>query len=114
MCQSEAIISPMISVSDFVLVERLLRKTKIEKGRACYRSEDRNEKIWLVGDLTIGDREVPLASITKIIEARVTEVFQIIKKELKEANLFNADDIAVGVILTGGTSRFGKFRSSSQ
>ena len=78
---------------------------KIKYGRALYASGDRDEKVWLYGDLTIGDREYPKAAITRIIEARVGEIFTIIKEELEEASLFLPSDIAAGVFLTGGSSR---------
>ncbi len=78
---------------------------KVKNGRAFYQSEDREESVWLIGDLTIGDREYPLAAITKIIDARVGEIFEIIKAQLEEAELFEASDIAGGVVLTGGSSR---------
>jgi cell division protein FtsA len=80
-------------------------ETKLKDGRAYYKSEDRDEKVWLYGDMTIGDREYPLAAITKIIEARVSEIFDIIKDQLLDADLFVPADIASGVVLTGGTSR---------
>jgi cell division protein FtsA len=80
-------------------------ESKLKNGRAYYKSEDRDEKVWLYGDMTIGDREYPLAAITKIIEARVSEIFDIIKDQLVEADLFVPADIASGVVLTGGTSR---------
>jgi len=78
---------------------------KRKNGRAYYKTEDREEKVWLFGDLTIGDREYPLAAITQIIEARVSEIFDIIKEQLVEAKLYVPEDIASGVVLTGGTSR---------
>ncbi|MFO8026231.1 MAG: cell division protein FtsA [Opitutales bacterium] len=78
---------------------------KVKNGRAYYDSADREEKVWLFGDLTIGDREYPLAAITKIIEARVSEIFIIIKEQLEEAELYNPGDIACGVVLTGGSSQ---------
>jgi len=78
---------------------------KINNGRAYYDSADRDEKVWLFGDLTIGDREYPLAAITKIIEARVSEIFTIIKEQLEEAELYEPGDIASGVVLTGGTAQ---------
>jgi cell division protein FtsA len=80
-------------------------ESKLKNGRAYYKSEDRDEKVWLYGDMTIGDREYPLAAITKIIEARVSEIFDIIKDQLVEAELYVPADIASGVVLTGGTSR---------
>lgn len=78
---------------------------KIKNGRAYHQPSDRDEKVWLFGDFTIGDREYALASITKIVEARVSEIFDIIKEQLKEAELLQPEDIASGVYLTGGTSR---------
>ena len=78
---------------------------KLKDGRAYYQSEDREEKVWLIGDFTIGDRQYPLAAITKIIEARVFEIFDIIKEQLIDADLFEPSDIASGVVLTGGSSR---------
>ena len=78
---------------------------KTKNGRAYYKSSDRDEKVWLYGDLTIGDREYPKAAITKIIDARVSEIFEIIKEQLQEADLLEPSDIATGVVLTGGASR---------
>ncbi|MGC6454906.1 MAG: cell division protein FtsA [Coraliomargaritaceae bacterium] len=78
---------------------------KIKHGCAVYRSSDREETVWLYGDLTIGDRQYPKAAITRIIDARVGEIFSIIKEQLEAASLFQASDIAAGIVLTGGTSR---------
>jgi cell division protein FtsA len=78
---------------------------KLKSGRAYFESEDRDKKSWLYGDMSIGDREYPLAAITKIIEARVSEIFEIIKSALEEKNLLEPGDIASGIVLTGGTSR---------
>lgn len=95
--------------NDLSIGLRVARKSaeafKIKDGRAYYQSEDREEKVWLIGDFTIGDRQYPLAAITKIIEARIFEIFDIIKEQLVEADLFEASDIASGVVLTGGSSR---------
>ncbi|MEM8867117.1 MAG: cell division protein FtsA [Verrucomicrobiota bacterium] len=78
---------------------------KIKYGRAFYQSSDREEKVWLYGDLTIGDRNYPLAALTRIIEARVAEIFEIIKEQLEAEGLFQPQDLASGVVLTGGGSR---------
>ncbi|MGB0272752.1 MAG: cell division protein FtsA [Opitutales bacterium] len=78
---------------------------KIKHGRAFYQAADRDETIWLIGDMTIGDREYPKAAVTKIIAARVDEIFGIIKEQLEEAELFNSNDIVSGVILSGGSAR---------
>ena len=95
--------------NDLSIGLRISRKNaesfKLKDGRAYYQSEDREKKVWLIGDFTIGDRQYPLAAITKIIEARVFEIFDIIKEQLVDADLFEPSDIASGVILTGGSSR---------
>jgi cell division protein FtsA len=95
--------------NDLSIGLRVARKSaeefKLKHGRAYYESEDRDEKVWLFGDLTIGDRQYPLSAITKIIEARIFEVFDIIKEQLETANLLVPGDIASGVVLTGGSSR---------
>jgi cell division protein FtsA len=95
--------------NDLSIGLRVARKNaegfKLKDGRAYYKSEDRDEKVWLIGDFTIGDREYPLAAITKIIEARVFEIFDIIKEQLESASLYVPGDIASGVVLTGGSSR---------
>ena len=95
--------------NDLSIGLRISRKNaesfKLKDGRAYYQSEDREKKVWLIGDLTIGDRQYPLAAITKIIEARVFEIFDIIKEQLVDSDLFEPSDIASGVILTGGSSR---------
>lgn len=78
---------------------------KLKFGRAYSEHEDRDKKAWRYGDLSIGDREYPLAAITKIIEARVSEIFEIIKYTLEERTLLVPGDIASGIVVTGGTSR---------
>lgn len=87
---------------------------KVKNGRAYHQSSDRDEKVWLFGDFTIGDREYALASITKIVEARVSEIFDIIKEQLKQAELLQPEDIASGVYLTGGTSRLAGIAEAAQ
>ena len=77
---------------------------KFKHGRAYYKTEDRDEKVWLIGDFTIGDRQYPLASITRIIEARVCEVFDIIREQLESSKVFDPSYIASGVVLTGGSA----------
>lgn len=87
---------------------------KIKHGRAYYQTTDRDEKVWLFGDFTIGDREYSLATITRIIEARVSEIFEIIRDQLKESNLLLPEDIASGVYLTGGSSRLTGIAEAAQ
>ncbi|MDQ8195745.1 cell division protein FtsA [Coraliomargarita sp. SDUM461004] len=104
--------------NDLSIGLRVARKSaeefKIKNGRAYYESEDRDAKVWLFGDLTIGDREYPLAAITKIIEARVSEVFDIIKEQLESAEVFEPSEIASGVVLTGGSSQLNGIDEAAQ
>lgn len=78
---------------------------KTTNGRAYSKNEDKEERVWLYGDFTIGDREFPRAAITRIIEARVTEILEIVKGELEEAGLYRPADLSSGVVITGGSSR---------
>lgn len=76
---------------------------KKKLGKARIDPTDKNEKVWLFGDLTIGERAIPKLAIYKIITARIEELFGILKQELGGA--LSRDRVAAGVILTGGTSR---------
>lgn len=104
--------------NDLSIGLRVARKSaeefKLKHGRAYHQGEDRDEKVWLFGDLTIGDRQYPLAAITKIIEARVFEVFDIIKEQLVASDLFESGDIASGVVLTGGCARLAGIVEAAQ
>lgn len=76
---------------------------KLKEGRACFESDDKETKAWLFGDLTIGDSEYPLSAITRILDARVNEIFRIVREALGEA--FEPGALAGGVVVTGGTAR---------
>ncbi len=76
---------------------------KREFGSATLELEDPAEKVWLIGDLTIGDRAIPRKAIGQILNARVEELFKIVKKELGSS--VNRQELPGGVVLTGGTSR---------
>jgi cell division protein FtsA len=57
-------------------------------------------RVWLRGDFSIGDREIPERSIYQILKARGEELFNTIKYDLRD--LLNTSDIAGGIVLTGG------------
>lgn len=78
-------------------------KVKLSFGQAAVDVQARSEKVWMVGDKSVGDRYIPRLAICQIIEARVEELFTIVKKHLE--GLLTPEDVAAGVILTGGTSR---------
>lgn len=76
---------------------------KLRYGSAVVEHEDKSEKVWLNNDFEIGDRPVPIWSIEKIIEMRVSEIFEVVRKKL--GTLYVPDKISSGVLLAGGTSQ---------
>ncbi len=77
-------------------------KLKVKEARATVARDDKNEKVWLNGDCTIGDRQIPRQAINRITHVRIEELFQVIKERLGER--FVPEECATGVVLTGGTS----------
>ncbi|MDQ8185460.1 cell division protein FtsA [Pelagicoccus sp. SDUM812002] len=75
---------------------------KLRYGSAIVEHKDKTEKVWLNNDFEIGDRPIPLWSIEKIIELRVSEIFEVVRKKLGAQYL--PERISSGVILSGGTS----------
>ncbi len=71
-------------------------------GSAIVEHKDKTEKVWLNNDLEIGDRLVPLWSIEKIVELRVRELFNVVRKKL--GALARPERLPAGVVLCGGTS----------
>lgn len=92
--------------NDVSLGLRISRKQaeslKIEFGHCQVSPGDAGEKVWLIGDKMIGDRHLPKAAINQIIEARMSELLQLIKEELGEQ--WNPKLAPAGVIITGGAS----------
>lgn len=76
---------------------------KLRCGRAQVHCKDKAEKVWLLGDKGLGDRQVPLTAVERVCAVRAEELFQILKKRL-EGHLL-PDAVNMGVILTGGGSR---------
>lgn len=96
--------------NDLSLGLRMSRKNseqmKLKFGKALVDQNDKHEKAWLVGDLTIGDRTVLKHAIYRIINARVEEIFEIVRSEILD--LINQEVLQSGIVLTGGTSRLPK------
>ncbi len=78
-------------------------KIKLEFGKALEMEGDANQTIWLHGDKGIGDRKLRMQAISRIVQARVDELFGIIRRRLDR--FLNKHDVAAGVVLTGGTAR---------
>lgn len=72
-------------------------------ARALVHKNDRTEKVPLVGDMSIGDRILPLLSVNKIVHARLEELFIILKNRLGSA--LSQSNVPCGVILTGGVAK---------
>lgn len=76
---------------------------KLRHGRATVQTKDRSEKVWLNGDMSFGDRQLPKSAIETIASARVQEIFEIVQKRLGAK--LSAEHCGAGVVLTGGTAR---------
>ncbi len=77
-------------------------KMKTLYGRATVAAKDRNDVVWLNGDMGIGDRKFPRMTIEQITTARVRELFEVVRKKL--GNIYTPADTLAGVVLTGGTT----------
>jgi len=69
-------------------------------GTAVVEHKNKKEKVWLNNDFEIGDRPIPLWSIEKIVELRMTEIFEVIQKKL--GTYGRRERLSGGVILSGG------------
>lgn len=76
---------------------------KVNYGKAVVDKKDRNEKVWLIGDYTIGDRNLPRHSIHRVLQARVEELFKVVRQSVGKR--CNNAYLPAGVVLTGGTSQ---------
>ena len=70
-------------------------------GRAFVGEDDKDERVWLLGNKAIGDRKVSRNAIRQVIAARVEEIFHILCKKLDGAI---PEGSSVNVHLTGGGS----------
>ena len=69
-------------------------------GTAVVEHKNKTEKVWLNNDFEIGDRPIPLWSIEKIVELRMSEIFEVIQKKL--GTYGRRERLSGGVILSGG------------
>ncbi len=76
---------------------------KVNSGTADVKSCTREKQVMLVGDMSIGDRLIPQRSIALILEARVEELFHVVKEQLQE--YLDPGQLPAGVVLTGGAAR---------
>ncbi len=76
---------------------------KLRHGRATPLTRDKTEKVWLNGDASFGDRQLPKMALEAIASARVLELFEVVRQKLGTA--FVAEHCGAGVILAGGTAK---------
>lgn len=76
---------------------------KLRHGRGTVQTREKSDKVWLNGDMSFGDRQIPKVAIETITAARVQELFEIVRKKLGPK--FSAEHCGAGVVLTGGTAR---------
>jgi cell division protein FtsA len=76
---------------------------KLRHGRGTVQTRDKSEKVWLNGDMSFGDRQLPKTALETIAAARVQEIFEIVQKRL--GTKLSAEHCGAGVVLTGGTAR---------
>jgi cell division protein FtsA len=76
---------------------------KLRLGRAVVHTRDKNEKVWLNGDMSFGDRQLPKTAIETIASARVQELFEVVRKKLGPK--FSPEHCGAGVVVTGGSSK---------
>ena len=76
---------------------------KLRHARATAVTRDRADKVWLNGDASFGDRQLPRMAIEAITAARVQELFEVIRAKLGPA--FVPEHCGAGVFLAGGTAK---------
>ncbi len=77
---------------------------KCGSGSAIVLEEEAKSKIWIGGGgKNIGDTFIPAHAMNQIIHARVDELFTILRSKLGPS--FSREEVAAGVVLTGGTAQ---------
>jgi len=85
------------------LTEAQAEKLKLRFGRALVHARDKNEKVWLDGNFSIGDRQFARPAIEQITAVRTWELLEVVKKKLGQS--FSTETCPAGVVLTGGTAK---------
>ena len=85
------------------LTEAQAEKLKLRFGRALVQARDKNEKVWLDGNYSIGDRQFCRHAIESITAARAWELLEVVRRRL--GNAFAPEACPGGVVLTGGAAK---------
>ena len=73
---------------------------KVEHGRCCEEYAVENKKLVLKNENDIVDGEVELTLLARVIEARMSEIFDAVRFIIEQAGY--ATKISAGVVITGG------------
>jgi len=85
---------------------------KLRWGRATVQTRDRAEKVWLNGDMSFGDRQLPKGAVETITAARTQELLEVVRRKLGAK--FAPELCGAGVILTGGTAKLPGIEEAAQ
>jgi cell division protein FtsA len=92
------------------LTEAQAEKLKLRFGRALVQARDKNEKVWLDGNYSIGDRQFSRQAIETITSSRAWELLDVVKRKL--SNAFTPETCPGGIVLTGGGAKLPAWRSA--
>jgi len=76
---------------------------KLRHARATTLTRDKTDKVWLNGDASFGDRQLPKMAIETIASARILELLEVVRQKLGPA--FVPEHCGAGVVLAGGTAK---------
>lgn len=88
--------------TDAGITRQWAENVKIQQGRCCEEYAIENRKLVLRGEDDSVDGEVDLVLLTRIIEARLSEIFDAVAYVIERSGYANR--IPAGVVITGGTS----------
>ncbi len=75
---------------------------KIQHGKAIASGTSSEDWVWMMGDLSIGDRKLPLRSIQRIINSRLEELFMMVRRSV--IDVIEQQDMQCKVVLCGGVT----------
>ena len=75
---------------------KLAEVLKIKNGKATLQAKSKNDRVMLIGDLTIGDRSIARSGVCQIINARVDELFKLICGDKHLAPFFSNRKLGMG------------------
>lgn len=91
--------------TDTGITRQWAENIKIQQGRCCEEYAIENRKLVLRDESDFVEGEVDLMLLTRIIEARMSEIFDAVAYAIGQSGYANR--IPAGVVITGGTSHLG-------